>query len=1699
VSALAIAALSLSGAGEIAFERVTLSTEFTCEGATFADLDRDGANDVIAGPYWYAGPDWKTRRQLYQPKTFDPHGYSDNFFAWPRDFDGDGWLDVLVVGFPGAEAFWLRNPLGDAARKDAGWERFLVHAAVDNESPAFTDLTGDGEPELVFHTGGRFGWAEPDAQDPRAPWRFRALSPDMKVGRFTHGLGVGDVDGDGKKDVLWNQGWFQQPQSLASDPEWLFHAFRFSEREGGAQIFAYDVDGDGDGDVITSLAAHHYGLSWFESVREKGELTFREHRFMDDEPADNAQATCVGELHALDLADVNRDGLLDVVTGKRWWSHGPESDTQPVGAAPLVWFELVRKQQKVEFVAHEIDDQSGVGTQLVTGDVDGDGKRDVVVASKRGAFVLLQREKPKRGAKSGGPTLDFESGDLRGWTATGDAFALQPVRGDTVKARGREPSLHEGEFWIGGYERLGDGPKGTLTSDPFEVTEPWASFLVGGGAHYETRVEIWLEKGELRIFRTWAANHESLQRVVLDLRPYVGKRIYVKLVDDRSDGWGHVNFDDFRFHSEKPSFELPPGVPLVLPFDDSENAGLSPQAAAKAMSVPPGFRVDLIAAEPDVHQPIALAIDDRGRLWVAEAFEYPVRAPGDRGRDDILVFEDADHDGTFETRTVFATGLNLVSGLEVGFGGVWVGAAPYLMFIPDRDGDLRPDAAPEILLDGWGWHDTHETLNALTWGPDGWLYGCHGVFTTSRVGKPGTPDDRRTPIDAGVWRYHPTRREFEVFAWGTSNPWGIDFDENGQAFITACVIPHLYHVVQGGRYERQAGSHYDKYAFDDIKTIADHRHWIGDSPHGGNLRSNSAGGGHAHCGLLIYQGDQWPSEYRGGLYFENIHGNRINRDVVERKGSGFVGKHADDLLVANDRWFRGIAFEQGPDGSMYFIDWYDQQACHLATPEVWDRTNGRIYRLSYGKPEPVAVDLQDLSSPELAELAVNGSEWHSRHARRLLQERGGDPSLARRLREVFRETNDGVAAVRALWTLHAIGATDESTLRHRMSDGEYIRAWATQLAAEDRSIERDTLESFEHNALFESSPIGRLYLASALQRLPLEDRWTIAFLLAGRAKDESDPNLPLMIWYAIEPLVAADADRALARLGEVKIERVARLMVRRAAAEPRLHASLVRALGDPKNFGSLGWMLEEAARALEDQRNLAMPAGWAETYPKFAFASDSKVHQFAHDVALAFGDPTMLPKLRATLADRTAAADVRVDALAALVRTKDAATAPLLRDLVRETPPLRGAAIRALAEFDDADAARAVLASYSTLAVDERRDAVSTLSSRASYAALLLDAVDSGAIARTDLGAFVVRKLENLGDAAIVERLRRSWGQLRDTPEEKARRIAELKASLSEAELARADVPRGREVFSRTCQQCHTLYGVGGKVGPDLTGSNRADLDYLLSNVVDPNAVVGKDYLATMIWTVDGLLVTGILRASTDSSITLATENEEIVVAKDEIETERLSDISTMPEGLLETLQADEIRDLVAYLRSPTQTPILATAWSLDRFFNGRDLAGWSGDGVSWSVEDGEIVGRTSGLARNEFLVSELELTDFRLSFDVRLAGDQGNSGIQFRSRLRDDGEVEGYQADVGAGWWGALYEEHGRGLLSPAHDDARVLRDGWNRYEIEAKGHRVRTWINGQPCVDLDDPDGALRGFVALQIHSGGPTEVRFRNLRIE
>jgi putative membrane-bound dehydrogenase-like protein len=1185
--------------------------------------------------------------------------------------------------------------------------------------------------------------------------------------------------------------------------------------------------------------------------------------------------------------------------------------------------------------------------------------------------------------------------------------------------------------------------------------------------------------------------------VAVDLTPHLGKELSIRLVDDQRGGWGHINFDDFRLHDTRP--QVPPRLSAPDVF---QHAGLPPAEAAAAMTVPEGFRVTLFAGEPDVHQPIAFTIDDRGRLWVVEAYSYPIRRPADQARDRIVIFEDKDNDGHFDSKQVFADKLNLVSGIELGFGGVFVGAAPELLFIPDKDGDDRPDGPPQVLLDGWGLQDTHETLNSFIWGPDGWLYGCHGVFTHSRVGKPGTPDQDRVPINAGIWRYHPTKHTFEVFAHGTSNPWGLDFDERGNAFLTSCVIPHLYHVIPGGRYERQAGPHFNPFTYDDIKTIADHRHFLGANPHGGNGRSDAAGGGHAHSGALIYQGDAWPAVYRGSIFMNNIHGARLNRDVFKPKGSGFVGSHAPDFLLANDSWSQIVSLKSGPDGNVYMIDWYDGQQCHDRDSSHHDRTNGRIFKVSYGAPKALTVNLRSLPEEELIKLQSHPNEWHVRTSRRLLQERGISTQGRSQLLEGATSRPTEHERLRLLWAFHSTFKIAEEHLNPDLlagGSGSEL-GWKIRLAFEDSNPSPALLRKVNQLATGPGPAAIRLEIASALQRTPLADRWSILEALLTHKEDANDQNIPHLLWYAAEPLAELDASRLISVTLASKIPLVRDFAIRRVGAigTPAALASLVAAFDRIENADLRLALLRGMNTSLKGRRHVPMPPAWPAVFGTLVKTGDRETKSQATALALTFGDDSARDTLRTVVTDTSADAATRSEALAALLRAKDPSLASTLLTLASD-PALRGQAVRGLAGYNEQNTPGVLLDLYPRFRPEERRDALNTLAARPAFARALLDAVGVGRIASADLSADLVRQLRNLDNPDVNDRIAKVWGSARPASADRARLIAEMKGRLAKKPDQAPDAMLGRAVFAKACAQCHILFGVGGKVGPELTGSNRRELDYVLQNVLDPSALIGKDYLAHVVATTDGRVLTGIIRVEDKDAVTLVTANETLTLPKAEIEARKPSESSMMPDDLLKPLSDHETRSLIAYLASPSQIPMLATPDNAGSFFNGRDLTGWEGEPGLWSVGKGEIVGKTAGLKRNEFLRSTHAASDFRLTLEIKLVKNEGNSGIQFRSAALPDGEVKGYQADAGPGWWGKLYEENGRGLLWPQSGENHLMSGDWNRYEIVAIGPKITTKINGQPCVTLDDPAGARRGIFAFQLHSGGATEVRFRNLILE
>lgn len=994
-----------------------------------------------------------------------------------------------------------------------------------------------------------------------------------------------------------------------------------------------------------------------------------------------------------------------------------------------------------------------------------------------------------------------------------------------------------------------------------------------------------------------------------------------------------------------------PVLQHLKPNPLSAPAKTGPEQTVAQMYVPEGFKVELIAGEPDLHQPVAFAWDERGRIWVVEAYSYPQKRPAGEGLDKIVILSDEDGDGKFETRKVFAEKLNLVSGLEVGHGGVWVGAAPELLFIPDRNHDDVPDGPPQVLLDGFGYQDTHETLNSFLWGPDGWLYGIQGVFNTARIGQPGVPPEQRPELRAGVWRYHPVRHEFEIFAHGGSNPWGLDYDEHGQLFMTHCRSywgkGPTTHVIQGGQFWNQVNANYAPFIIATApKEFPEFRNYLLSSArydHGaggaGKPGSDAIYGGHSHVGTMIYLGDNWPDEFRGRLFTHNLGGHQINQQINKPLGSGYDTVHAGrDLLFCTDPKYVAVDLQYGPDGAVYSIDWYDMQHCHNPNIERWDRSNGRIYRMAWqANYKPVKVNLAAKSDLELVELQSHKNQWFARTARRLLHERaqtkdGVAKAAVAKLQDMVAKNPEVTLRLNALWALNLAGGLNENRLDVPLKDKDaFVRAWMIQLAADNGPLNQRLSAKFNALAKNDPSPVVRRYLASAAQRLPENFAWPLLEALAQHAEDKDDRNIPYLLWHSLatrwgesplEPKLKSGLDGVTPRQ---KLDRALKLA--RESKLPQLsdwvHWFAATQGGEALDrvVGSLKGLDESAQHrrlaglwlAMEPRANVPMPKAWAGLAPALYAAKDPAVQRLAERLAASFGDNTAFPRLRDTLADTKADKAARDHALAVLSRAQDRASVPAFVKLLDDAA-FRTAAIGLLARFEAPEISSALVQHYAQFKPAERSAALDALTARPSYALALLDAVGAGQVGRDQLTAFHITRLTSLKNAEVDKRVTASWGKINQTPAEKLKQIAKLEKVFNEAPLWAFSAGAGKQHFQKLCVQCHRIGNEGALLGPQLTGAGKHGVRYFLENVIDPDAVIGTDFQATTIETKDDETLTGLLVAETASAVTLRTTTGDSVIPKASIKSKTTSEKSLMPEALIDSLTEREQIELLKFL-----------------------------------------------------------------------------------------------------------------------------------------------------------------------------------------
>ena len=995
----------------------------------------------------------------------------------------------------------------------------------------------------------------------------------------------------------------------------------------------------------------------------------------------------------------------------------------------------------------------------------------------------------------------------------------------------------------------------------------------------------------------------------------------------------------------------PPPPPNTEKADDGP---MDPATVCATARLPPGFRLEVFAAEPAVQNPIGICTDARGRLWVAENFTWAGNGLGtwdDTLRDRIVVLADTDGDGRHDRRTVFWDGGTRLTSVAVGLGGVWAIDLPHLLFIPDRDDDLVPDGPPEIVLDGLDETAVgHTPANGLSWGPDGWLWARHGIQGTSRIGVPGAGESQRVRINTGIWRYHPARRTVEAVMHGMTNSWGTDFDEHGETFVINTVIGHLWHAVPGAHVERMYGTDLVPHVYDLVPQVADHVHWDTgekwDSVRKGvSDGTSAAGGGHAHIGLMIYQGDNWPAAFRGGLYTLNLHGRRINHDLLAARGAGYTATHGADMCFVADPWFRGMDLVPGPDGGVSIADWSDTGECH--DHDGVHRTSGRIYRLLYGTPAgdgavaAAAIDVDRLDSAGLRRALFATDQWWSRAAVRAWQrrslERADLADDAVWLRTQARTAADPRHRLRALWALAAIGslegAAGELLLLECLGDGDpFVRGWGVRLLVDaasptGRQPSAAVLDRLVSLAESDREPPVQLHLASAIGRLADDAAWRLARAVAAHDRFAADPLLPKLVWYGLAASVPRRVDDAVTLAATTPLpavrRNVARLLAGGVETRPAPVAALLAAAAADADRDRQADIVRGLADGLRGWRKAAPPPGYAEIVPGIRAGCLPDTRDALDELDVVFGAGRGLEAVRAIATDAAAAPEARRRAIRTLVSTTPEDGAKLLQRLLNDRA-VASEALAGLARYDHPDTPALAIAQARIYAPDDRAALVDLLASRPAYAARLLDAIESGAVRADEVSAFHARQIADFGDERLTARLGRLWGQVRVSDADKRRLIDRWRRDLTPAVVAAADRGHGRAIFARDCAACHVLFGAGRKLGPDLTGSNRRNLDYLLENVIDPGASVGADFRAVTFTLTDGRVVTGVISAADDRTVTVQTAQAAVVLDRRDVEEESVQQQSLMPDGLLSKLADGDVRDLVAYLMSADQVPLPA-------------------------------------------------------------------------------------------------------------------------------------------------------------------------------
>jgi len=956
----------------------------------------------------------------------------------------------------------------------------------------------------------------------------------------------------------------------------------------------------------------------------------------------------------------------------------------------------------------------------------------------------------------------------------------------------------------------------------------------------------------------------------------------------------------------------------------------TPAESLKQFNVAPGLRWDLAATEPMVRQPLNLHFDERGRMWVVQYLQYPfpaglkitkydqyLRAIYDKvpppppnhfkGKDRITILEDTNGDGTFDKAKDFVSDLNIARSVVTGRGGVWVLNPPYLLFYPDKNRDDIPDGPPEVKLSGFGLEDTHSGANSLAWGPDGWLYGAHGSTCTADI--KGVKF-----LGQAIWRFHPVSGDFEVFAEGGGNTFSVEFDAQGRVF-------------SGSNYGQTRGLHYAQGALY-IKGWS--KHGPAMSPYRFGWFEHMAHKGYEPRfpqAMLYYEGGAIP-QYEGHIVVGMALTSRVMASKVARDTSSFQTADIETSVLSSNRWFRPVDMKTGPDGAIYFADWCDSRLSHLDPRDTWDKESGRIYRLSAtgAKVGWDKMDFAKLSGDELIKLLSHPNKWHRQTALRVLWDRG-DKALLPKLKKLVSEDKTHLA-LEAFWALNASGGFDDAfalqTLKH---PNEMVRYWTIRLLGDRKRVTSAQQTALLATAKTEPVAEVRAQLASSVTRLPGKDALPITRELLLRSEDVTDKHVPLLLWWAVESKCATDRDAILRMLEDstfwhapiVQKFIIARLGQRftaeRTDANLETAAKLFALAPSPADADELIKGMEaglqgDAVKSVPPTLAKKVAELWASRAPTPTLISFAVRlgHAPAATAALARISDPKVPE-----ADRrktiTLLAERRVDA-----------AVPTFLKLLRfeKSDALRLDLVNALQRFASPDIARELLDLYPGFSGKLRDTAQAALASRPDWSRRLLAAVDEGQLKKEQISIANLLAITAFKDTTSDALIKKHWGRLTKSSEEKEAQIAKVKKLLTSG---KGDVKAGHELFKVACAVCHTLNKEGSKIGPDLTGYERDNLDFILPAIVDPSLAIREEYIAFNIATTDAQTLTGLVTELSKTSVTLLDiGGNKTVLSRTSIKTMQASHTSLMPEGLLDALSEQQVKDLFAYFMAGVTT-----------------------------------------------------------------------------------------------------------------------------------------------------------------------------------